>query len=218
MKKAMLLLVLFLCLVFSGCTTEVTDPPADTDIPTTDNSQAELDAEAPMIPENTESSLTSESQLVVMLNFTRAGTMASNQYAVWIEDADGALVKTLYVSSFTADGGYARRAESLPTWVSKANPAEMEAAAVDAVTSATPQSGLQSHSWDGTNENGDAMPSGEYHVFVEGTLYWTSSVLYSGSFEWGGDTATVEMTPVYTEEDNETNKDMITQVSAEYLA
>ena len=221
-----LCLMLLGCLL-SGCASTASDD-AQTTAPST--SASESLAEPSQAPDGGNSSQqaaantpenepeTSAGVLTVELSFARAGTMASNQYAVWIEDADGELVKTLYVSSFTADGGYARREESLPTWVAKANPAEMEAAAVDAITSATPQSGLQRHSWDGTDENGDAMPSGKYHVFVEGTLYWTSSVLYSGSFEWGGDTAAVEMIPVYTEEDNETNKDMITQVSAEYVA
>ena len=156
--------------------------------------------------------------LMVQLTFNHAGTLASNQYAVWIENADGGLVKTLYVSNFTANGGYRSRPESLATWVSKADPAGMEDTQVDVISSATPQSGAQNYSWDGTNENGGEMPAGDYQVFVEGTMYWTSSVLYSGTFAWGGASSSIEMTPSYTEADTETNKDMITQVSAEYTA
>ena len=156
--------------------------------------------------------------LTVQLTFNHAGTLAANQYAVWIENADGELVKTLYVSNFTANGGYRTRPESLATWVSKANPAGMEDTQVDAVSSATPQSGAQSYSWDGTDENGEALPAGDYHVFVEGTMYWTSSVLYSGNFAWGGASGGVAMTPSYTETGTETNKDMISQVSAQYTA
>ncbi|MBO6029420.1 MAG: hypothetical protein J6P75_09500, partial [Bacteroidales bacterium] len=50
-----------------------------------------------------------------------------NQYAVWIENVDGQVVKTLYVTEFTAKGrsrdgskparGYTYRTSCTPTWV-----------------------------------------------------------------------------------------------------
>lgn len=172
---------------------------------------------APVHPP-TVTNFTDGATLTVRLTFQRAGTSAANQSAVWIENADGELVKTLYVSNFTANGGYRSRPESLATWVSKANPADMGNSQVDAVSSATTQSGAQNYRWNGTDETGAAMPAGDYHVFVEGTMYWTSSVLYSGTFAWGGAWTSVDMTSSYTEPNTATNKDMITQVSAEYTA
>lgn len=216
MKKPafILMTIILLCSVFSGCASS----PSGGEAGNAPSSAPEViisSEQSESVP-NTE--VETGGSLTVQLTFNRASTMASNQYAVWIENVDGELVKTLYVSAFTGNGGYARRAESLPTWVSKAAPAEMADPEIDAITSATPQSGVQSHTWDGTDENGGQVPAGEYHVYVEGTLYWTSSVLYSGSFEWGGDSESIELVPTYTEAENETNKDMVTQVSAQYSA
>lgn len=154
--------------------------------------------------------------LTVQLDFQRSGTIASNQYAIWIEDDEGTLVKTLYVSNYTANGGYARREDCMPTWVAKAQPSEMTDDEIDAFSGATPSTGTHEYSWDGTDENGSAVAAGEYQVFVEGTLYWSSTVLFSGTFTFGGETQSIEMTPVYSEEDDDTNKEMIVQVMAEY--
>ncbi len=213
MKKSAFILMIFILLssVLSGCASSPSGGEANSPSSAPDSIVSSGQSESAPSTEITTGSL-----LTVQLTFNRASTMASNQYAVWIENADGELVKTLYVSTFTGNGGFARRAESLPTWVSKANPAEMDESEIDAITSATPQNGVQTHTWDGTDENGAQVSAGEYRVYVEGTLYWTSSVLYSGSFEWGGDSENIELTPTYTEAENEANKDMITQVSAQY--
>lgn len=213
MKKAncMFITALMLCCALSGCASSFANRESSAPTPT---ETTRLQRVSPPLATNT----INDAKLTVQLTFNRAGTMAANQYAVWIENANHELVKTLYVSDFTANGGYRRRSESLPTWVAKANPAKMEAAQIDAISSATPQSGVQNYSWNGTDENGEKIVPGEYHLFVEGTLYWTSSVLFSGAFTWGGAPCSIVITPSYTEPDNETNKDMITQVAAEYTA
>lgn len=58
--------------------------------------------------------------LKISIDFNRSSTPASNQYAVWIEDTDGNVVKTLFVTNFTSNGGYAVREDSIPTWVAHA--------------------------------------------------------------------------------------------------
>lgn len=156
--------------------------------------------------------------LKISMNFQRSGTIASNQYAVWVEDEAGTLIKTLYASDFTASGGYAQRKESISTWVAKANPSGMGQAEIDAVSGPSPQSGRQELAWDGTDAKGVPVPEGNYRIYVEGTLYWPSTVLYSGSFHLGGESASVTMTAAYTEPDNEQNRDMLTDVTAEYVA
>lgn len=60
-------------------------------------------------------------KLKISIDFNRSSTPASNQYAVWIEDMDGNVVKTLFVTNFTSNGGYAVREDSIPTWVAHAN-------------------------------------------------------------------------------------------------
>ncbi len=100
--------------------------------------------------------------------------MASNQLAAWVEDAQGKVVKNLFVTYFTGKGGYTKRKESLPLWVSKANPAKMDAAKLDAITKSTPSTGKQTVVWDGTDDAGKPVAEGKYTMYLEGTLYWSS--------------------------------------------
>ena len=120
-----------------------------------------------------------EERLEISFKFQRGG-IASSQYAIWIEDEAGRLVRTLYATSFTAKGGYEYRKEALPVWVGKAKPQAMSSIQVDAITGATPQNGLLTYQWDGTDHQGNHVPAGKYTFFVEGTLYWESRVIYSG--------------------------------------
>ena len=58
--------------------------------------------------------------------FNRMPTIASNQFAVWIENSNGEMIQTLYVTDFTAKRrGYEKREMSLSSWVSAADPAGM---------------------------------------------------------------------------------------------
>lgn len=216
MKKeitSILMFGAFIC-ILTGCANTNTASTSEPPVTESEPVQEELQ------PEETTSGSVEEvtsGLLRVELDFQRSGTKASNQYAVWVENESGELIQTLYVSDFTASGGYAQREESIPTWVSKANPAELEQAEIDAISSATPQSGIQSYQWDGTDTDGNLVPDGNYHVYVEGTLYWSSAVLFSGSFYLGGSSENIEMTAVYTEPDKEENRDMLAKVTAEYI-
>jgi len=58
----------------------------------------------------------------IEFDYEKQAGPGSNQWAVWIEDEAGAIVKTLFVTSFTADGGYVPRPACTPIWVGKANP------------------------------------------------------------------------------------------------
>jgi hypothetical protein len=118
--------------------------------------------------------------------FTRQGGFGSNQFAVWIADADGNYVKTLYSTRFTASGGYAKRPQSIPEWVKRSGLAGMGKAQADALTGATPRTGKQSYRWDGTGQSGTAVPPGAYQVFVEASLRNEKRVLYSAVVEIGG--------------------------------
>ena len=72
------------------------------------------------------------------------------------------------------------------TWVSKAKPHALSSTELDAITGATPQNGVLTYKWDGTDDNGNRVPPGRYTFFIEGTLYWKSRVIYSGELDWGG--------------------------------
>ncbi|MBS5410936.1 MAG: DUF2271 domain-containing protein [Bacteroides thetaiotaomicron] len=125
-----------------------------------------------------------EERLEISFKFQRGG-IASSQYAIWIENEKGKLVRTIYATSFTAKGGYEYREDAIPFWVNKAKPQEMSSVQMDAITGATPQNGILVYQWDGTDDNGNRVPKGNYKFFIEGTLYWKSRVVYSGDFFWG---------------------------------
>lgn len=191
----MMNILMTLCLLFSSCT-----------------SQAQ---ENPEIPSKNDDTTSSDTVLTVRLNFERSSTIASNQYAIWIENSVGEVVRTLYVSNFTANGGYQRREGCVPTWVAHAHPAQMSIDKLDAISGATPRSGQHSYTWNGKDEHGNTIADGEYRIYVEGTLYWSSTVLYSGVVCWGGDSQTIRLKPAFSEE-TATNRDMITVVTVEY--
>ena len=123
----------------------------------------------------------SGSHAEVSFTFTHQFGFASNQFAVWVEDAGGKLVKTLYATRFTATGGFKKRPSSIPLWVKQAALEKLGKQEVDALTGATPKTGGLVYTWDGTNQAGAAVPAGEYHVFLEATLRNDNRVLYSAT-------------------------------------
>ena len=117
--------------------------------------------------------------LEVSFAFARQIGRASNQFAVWIEDAQGRYVRTLYATRWTAVGGWRRRETSIPQWVRQSSLAERDQAHVDALAGPTPPTGTLSYVWDGRDYAGQAVPLGEFRVFVEGSLRWENRVLYT---------------------------------------
>jgi hypothetical protein len=155
--------------------------------------------------------------LTVKFDYTHYPTLATGQYAIWIENAAGQLVRTVFVTRFTRRGGYNNRPDCCPTWVSKANPQSHNSDEVDGYTGATPQNGRQQYFWDGKDDNGNVVANGTYRVCIEGTLYWSSRVLYQGTFAQGGESAQVALTH-QNSSDEQTNRDMLLNVTAEYVS
>lgn len=117
------------------------------------------------------------SNVTVSFNYERVKAMASNQFAVWIEDANGNFIKTLYVTKFTGNGGYKKRPDSLPQWADKHTKNN-----IDTVTKATPSTSAIKCTWDFTDSNGKALPRDQkYMFFIEGTTSWKDNVFYSGT-------------------------------------
>ncbi len=161
--------------------------------------------------------------LTVTFDFQRQSGYASNQFAVWIENADGALIKTLYATRFTAEGGYKDRPDAIPVWVERSGLQDLSK--VDTITSATPSSGTLSYIWDLTDTSGARVPDGTYRFCVEGTLRWKNSVLYIGEIEVGAKQASADAAAEYHYEasavqaalaDDAPEHNMIGPVSAQY--
>ena len=138
--------------------------------------------------------------VVITFDFAKQSGYASNQFAVWIEDANGNFVKTLYATKFTAKGGYEKRPDSIPVWVERSGLAGMKD--IDAITGATPKSGALRYTWDLTNETGARVPDGTYKFFVEGTLRWKNTVLFSGEIVLNDSASSVEATAEYAYSDS----------------
>ena len=158
------------------------------------------------------------SEVEISFDYARMSTHASNQIAVWVEDADGKLVKTIYVSDFTAGRrGYEKREDALNHWVLAADPTAMSDDEIDAISRATPQAGRLTYSWDLTDESGNRVPEGRYFVKAEGTLYWSSNVVYSADVSTTASEGSLEVTETRSEPDTHDNEDMITGVEMTVL-
>jgi len=155
----------------------------------------------------------------ITFTFTRQSGSASNQYAVWIEDASGQHVKTLYASRWTANGGYSRRPTSIPLWVKQSGLANMSRAQVDALSGATPSTGKMTYIWDGTNSSGAAVPDGNYMLILEGTLRWENQAYYRAPLALGQGAAAAQVSVEYVSGQRDTNAErgMIREVGVRVL-
>lgn len=162
--------------------------------------------------------------LEVSFNYQRQRGPGSNQYAVWIENDKGDVVRTLFVTSYTTKGrtrpgeepmrGYVKRPNCVPTWVKQAKAAEQNDQQLDAFTGATPKTGgTQIFTWDFTDQQGKAVKKGTYKVFVEATLYQASDIIYTGTFSTKDKAGEIKLSSTLTEPD-EKHKDMVTNVKA----
>lgn len=155
----------------------------------------------------------------ITFDYDRVPGQASKQLAVWIEDSDGNVVKTLYVSNFTGRArGYEKRKDALNHWVSAAKPEEMTDDEIDAVSGATPDDGSQRFSWDLTDEEGRTVPAGVYSIYLEGTLFWSSNVVYKGSIDLtDSKPGVLDVQEERSEPGNKTNETMILNVRMEAI-
>ena len=162
--------------------------------------------------------------LEVSFDYQHQSGPGSNQYAVWIENEKGEMVKTLFVTSFTTKGrtrgneepmrGYQKRPNCVPLWVKTVKANNLTDEQLDGFTGATPKAdGTQTFTWDFTDQNGKAVKKGTYKVMVEATLYQASIVVYSGSFSTKTKSGDVSLTSNLLTPDDD-HKNMITNVKA----
>lgn len=126
------------------------------------------------------------SKATVAFDFKRLSGLASNQFAVWVEDASGAYVKTLFVTGFTAKKGWKTRPEALPQWVKAAGAPTLSGAELDAISGPTPKSSKPRYSWEFTDKSGTRVPDGEYAIVVEASLRWANRLVATRKVRVGG--------------------------------
>lgn len=163
------------------------------------------------ITDNTTENVT---EAEVSFDFSRMSTPASNQVAVWVEDDSGKVIRTIYVSDFAGTRrGYLKRKDAVSHWVKEADPDTLSDDEMDAISGATLQDGTQSIVWDLTDDKGNTVSAGTYTVKLEGTLFWSSNVLYSGTVDTQNDNSgEIEVSEERSEPDNTENEEMIQNV------
>jgi len=186
--------VIVLLLFFCACEGDKAKPvplpaPSTETTPATPSAGPEITPQAgESAPENPDAA---SGVLTITFDYEHQPGSASNQFAVWVENSEGKLIRTLFASRWTAQGGYKTRPDSIALWVEKSNLASMTKPEVDAVSSATPITGTLEYSWDFTDTGSERVPAGQYTVYVEGTLRWKNRVLYSCDIATGDGPFTV---------------------------
>lgn len=130
----------------------------------------------------------SQNNKTVQINFdyTKRDGFSSNQIAIWLEDANGNYIKTIYITDFTGrKSGWKKRNQSLSNWQKKANAIKMSQADIDAVSKATPKQGNVNIVWDCKDNNGKLIKDGNYKIVVEATIYQDNNVLYTAEINIG---------------------------------
>jgi len=141
---------------------------------------------------------TARGTVTIRYTLHRIPGRGSNQIAVWIEDAKGALVRTLFATDFMARrGGFRLRPQVCPEWVAAAGLDRMSPAQVDAVSGATQEPGTISLVWDCRTAGGDPVPPGTYLYKVEGNIRMGQRVLWTGSIRVGTSASDSVAAPQY---------------------
>lgn len=214
--KLILTISMIMLVILAGCAGVKNKTEATSGVETADvTSEAKVEnAPAEESPSDEQQEEKTIGGVSIDFDCMRMSSMASNQLAVWIEDMDGNVVKTIYVTDFTAGRrGYGNREDALCHWVKAAEPDSMDETEIDAISGATPQQGHQHFEWDLTDDAGQKIPSGKYSVKLEGTLFWSSNVVYTGVFsvEEAGE-GELELLTERSEPDNKDNENMIQNV------
>ena len=137
------------------------------------------------------STLPATATLSVSFTFAAAssgGRMRNPYVAVWVEDATGALVKT--VALWHEDRGGQDR------WLSEMKAfSVLGAADAETVSSATRQPGTYAVQWDGTTLEGDRAPAATYRLFIEAAREHGPYELVQSDIALGSRSASFDLTP-----------------------
>lgn len=155
--------------------------------------------------------------VTIFYTFSRLFRIASNQYAIWIEDEQGSFVRTLTATSFVSKrAGWKIRKQAVPVWVKAAGIPGLPQKDVDAVSSPTPRSGAYKVVWDLKDSKGKAVAAGTYRYLVEGNISWDNEVLWTGTILIGGAARSSTAAATYSPADAQRSGVLISGVSAAY--
>jgi hypothetical protein len=143
-------------------------------------------------------------------------TRGSNQIAVWIEDESGNYVKTLYATSFAANGGFKIRTQTLPEWIKASDWENASSTDIDAMSGATQPAGAQEVVWDLKDMGGNNVAGGTYVYKIEGNIFQDNRVLWQGSIDVSGEKNSSQAEATYFPENTTEERVLVEQVRAVY--
>jgi len=156
-------------------------------------------------------------KVIVSYSLEHLDRRASNQLAVWIEDAEGRYVRTLFATDFMARRkGFLLRSQCCPEWVKASGLAEMTEAQIDAISGATQSPGRISLSWDCTDQKGKAVPPGVYLYKAEGNISFETRVLWTGRIKVGKIADSSRAAPQWLPEKPAEGAELLTRVGARF--
>lgn len=134
--------------------------------------------------------------------------------AIWLEDADGKLVKTLYVSQELSGTQY-KMGDACPDWVNKAQWEKAPKDEVDAVTAPTPMVGGDQMTFDMAALR---IPAGTYGFRFQVHVSEQYNVLYRGQIIVGGPATDIQLETAYGPGKLDSTEQFVRDVEVRYLA
>jgi len=155
--------------------------------------------------------------VTITYTLTRLNRMGSNQVAVWIEDGQGKLVKTIFATDFMAmRKGRKIRPQCCPEWVKAADLENMSDEEIDAISGATQKPGKTVLTWDCTDTKGKPVPPGAYLYKVEGNIAMEQRVVWTGGIVVGKTASTSAAFPLFMPDARKTTPTLLADVAARF--
>lgn len=133
--------------------------------------------------------------------------------AIWLEDGQGRLVKTLFVSTELSATEY-KMGEACPDWLKLVDWEKAAKTDVDAVTGATPPVGMGGMAFDLAQAG---VPPGKYQFRFQVHITEQYNILYRGAVEVGQSGSTPPLEAVYGPGKLTTTEQFIRDVQLRYI-
>ena len=153
-------------------------------------------------------------QLVVTFLFMPpSGIEPTYHSAMWLEDKDGKLVRTLYVSQELSNNEY-KQGYACPDWTKQASWAKADKSMIDAVTGPTPNVGSAAMSFD-LNQLGIAP--GSYRFCFQVHIVDKYNVLFRGTVDAGQTAQEVKTEELFSPDKPGASHEIVKDVFVQYL-
>jgi len=152
-------------------------------------------------------------KLEVKFLYVEPGTVDPSYHtAIWLEDQDGKLVKTLFVSNELSTTQY-KSGKVCPDWVQQAGWEKAPKSQVDAVTGPTPEVGAGTLTLDLAKLD---VPEGKYRFRFQVHIAEEYNVLFQGQLTVGKSEQEVKIETLYRPSKPDIGTDVVRDVQVHY--